>query len=44
MTSPLVFALTGDCYVETARFTPGELTRMVEPFPVSFNLAALIRT
>ncbi len=40
----LVFALTGDCYVETAQFTPGELTRMVEPFPVSFNLAALIRT
>ncbi len=40
----LVFALTGERYVETARFAPGERTRMVEPFPVSFDLAALIRT
>jgi len=40
----LVFALAGERYVETARFVPGVPTRMVEPFPMSFDLAALIRS
>lgn len=39
----LVFALGGEHYVETARFVPGEAARLHEPFPVSFDLAALIR-
>jgi Uma2 family endonuclease len=40
--SGLVFALDGDQYVETARFTPGETTRLDVPFPVEFDLAALV--
>lgn len=37
----LVFGLHGDRYVETARFAPGEITMLTEPFPVAFDLAAL---
>lgn len=40
----LVFALGAERYVETGRFPPGEATRMVEPFPVSFDLVALIQS
>ncbi len=40
----LSFALQGERYVETARFAPGDPTHMAEPFPVSFDLAALIRS
>lgn len=39
----LVFALGSERYVETARFAPGETTHLPEPFPVSFDLTALIR-
>lgn len=40
----LVFVLEGERYVQTARFAPGDSTRMAEPFPVSFDLAALLRS
>lgn len=36
-----VFALDGDRYEEAARYAPGEVTRLREPFPVEFDLAAL---
>ncbi|MGI9062234.1 MAG: Uma2 family endonuclease [Pseudonocardiaceae bacterium] len=40
----LVFALGNERYVETARFVPGETTHLTEPFPVSFDLTALVRS
>jgi len=39
-----VFALRGERCVETARFAPGETAHLHEPFPVSFDLTALIRS
>ena len=40
----LVFALQSERCVETARFAPGETAHLHEPFPVSFDLTALIRS
>ena len=37
----LLYTLDGDVYAETARVTPGEVTRLVEPFPVDLDLSAL---
>lgn len=39
----LLFSLAGGGYVEGGRFPPGEPVRLVEPFPVEFDLAALSR-
>lgn len=38
----LVLALHRDRYIETARFGPGHTTQLREPFPVSFDLSALL--